>query len=203
MKSRRRLILATAGYAALSLVFARTSYPQQPETPTVGISTVQTTAGVDSRAHEATVHLVEVLGLKEKMMVGVDADLDRGIAVMKAQAPSLSPEFIEEWRKRMKARLKPEDFIAVVVQVYERHFTADELDQLDKVAISKKEGKPTVLPDALKEKLQKNAIAIQSEIIGGTSQIGARLGMEIGEEIGKEHPEWVASPAQKPTEPAK
>jgi hypothetical protein len=32
--------------------------------------------------------------------------------------------------------------------------------------------------------------SIQSEIIGGCAQIGAKLGAEIGQEIEKEHPEY-------------
>jgi hypothetical protein len=44
---------------------------------------------------------------------------------------------------------------------------------------------------------------IQSEIIGGTTQLGAKLGGQIGEEIGREHPEWAPSPSAKPVQPAK
>ena len=147
--------------------------------------------------------LVKALELTEKMAAGVDATLEKGVQAMKTQFPDIRPEFTEEWRKRMKERMKPEDFVAVVVQVYEKHFTADELDQLASVVISRKDGKAAELPDALKEKFQKNAVAIQSEIVGGTTQLGARLGGEVGEEIGREHPEWAPASAAKPAQPAK
>jgi hypothetical protein len=130
------------------------------------------------------------------MVAGIDPNLDKGVAALKAQTPPLRPEFIEEWRKRMKERMKLDDFVAIVVQVYLRYFTADELDQLSDLVISRKEGKSAELSDAPKEKFQKDAVAIQSEIIGGTTQLGARLGGEVGEEIQKEHPEWVPTALQ-------
>jgi hypothetical protein len=37
--------------------------------------------------------------------------------------------------------------------------------------------------------------SIQSEIMGGTTQLGAKLGAEIAMEIGKEHPEYVKNVA--------
>jgi hypothetical protein len=130
------------------------------------------------------------------MVAGIDPNLDKGVAALKAQTPPLGPEFIEEWRKRMKERMKPDDFVAIVVQVYLKYFTADELDQLSDLVISRKEGKSAELSDALTEKFKKDAVAIQSEIIGGTTQLGARLGGEVGEEIQKEHPEWVPKAPQ-------
>ena len=49
--------------------------------------------------------------------------------------------------------------------------------------------RPT-LPDELKQKLAAQMVTIQSEIIGGTTQLGAKLGGDIGKEIEKEHPEY-------------
>jgi len=185
-----------AACAVLSLSSVCTALSQQPSPSPDSGSAAATALDVDPKAHDAALQLVEVLGLKEKLAAGIDADLDRGVAAMKAQMPTLPAQFTDEWRKRMKERMKPDDFVAIIAQVYEKHFTADELDQLSNVITSKKEGKEAVLPDALKEKFQKNAVAIQSEIIGGTTQLGARLGGEVGEEIGKEHPEWAPKLAQ-------
>ncbi len=97
----------------------------------------------------------------------------------------------------MKTRLNPDDFIAVFAHVYEKYFTAEEIDQLTDAASQSKAGKTPVLSDALKEKFQKNMVAIQSEVVGGTTQLGARIGGEVGQEIEKEHPEWT-TPAPKP-----
>jgi hypothetical protein len=191
------------GSAALAFSLTCPALSQQSSPSADAPSTTETSPAVDPQAHDSALRLVKALELSEKMAAGVDTMLEHGIQDMKAQFPDIRPEFTEEWRKRMKARMKPEDFIGVVVQVYEKHFTADELDQLSNVILSRKEGKPAELPDALKEKFQKNAVAIQSEVIGGAAQLGARLGAEVGEEIGREHPEWAPPSAGKPAQPAK
>ena len=201
MKSRYGCFVQMAACTVLGLSSACTALSQQPSPSSDRTSTAE--SAVDPKAHEAALRLVGALELKEKMAAGVDSMLEQGVQGMKAQFPDIRPEFTEEWRKRMKARMKPEDFVAIVVQVYEKHFTADELDQLTNVVSSKKEGKTAELPDALKEKFQKSAVAIQSEIVGSTTQLGARLGGEVGEEIGKEHTEWAPPSAAKPASTAK
>jgi len=201
MKSRFSY-LQIGAYALLGLSSACAALSQKPPSSPDTASTAET-ALVDLKTHDAALRLVEALGLKEKLAAGVDTMLEQGVQGMKAQFPDIRPEFTEEWRKRMKTRMKIEDFVAVVVRVYEKHFTADELDQLTNVVVSRKEGKTAELPEGLKEEFQKNAVAIQSEIIGGTTQLGARLGGEVGEEIGKEHPEWAPPSAAKPAPPAK
>ena len=196
MKSLRKCLARPAVCLVLSLAFSCITHSQQPASNNPPATAIDATGAVDGKAHEAAVRLVDALGLKEKMVAGIDPNLDKGVAALKAQTPPLRPEFIEEWRKRMKERMKLDDFVAIVVQVYLRYFTADELDQLSDLVISRKEGKSAELSDALKEKFQKDAVAIQSEIIGGTTQLGARLGGEVGEEIQKEHPEWVPTALQ-------
>jgi hypothetical protein len=185
------------------LAIGTTVRAQEPESPPTPAAPESLATATDNKAHEAAVRLVAMAGVKEKLAANVDKMLDQGIAAMKTQSPEIPPQFIQEWRRRMKDRLNFEDFVAVVVKVYEKYFTADELDHLTAAAAESKQGKTPVLDDALKEKFQKNAIAMQSEIMGGSAQIGAKLGGEIGEEIGKEHPEWAPKPAPKSAPAAK
>jgi hypothetical protein len=53
-----------------------------------------------------------------------------------------------------------------------------------------KNSRPPTISDELKQKLAAQLTSIQSEILGGTTQLGAKLGGDIGNEIGKEHPEY-------------
>ena len=186
------------GGALTCTVGAQQPAPPRPA-PAVNAATSSDSdaAEIDSKTHQAAIRFVTALGLKERMTASVDGILDQGIASMKAQFPNIRPEFQEEWRRRMKARMNPEDFVLIVAQVYEKYFTAEELDQLSAAVAESKEGNTPVLPDALKEKYQKNAIAMQSEILGGTTQLGAKLGGEVGQEIGKEHPDWAPDSAPK------
>ncbi len=209
MKTPIAIAVRLACALALACSLMSTVRAQQPESSspssTAGAAPVAGSAAtpVDSKTHDAAVRLVTTMGIKEKMTAGMDTMLDQGIAAMKTQIPDIRPEFVQEWRRRMKARMNSDDFVAVIVHVYEKYFTADELDHLTAAAAESKQGKTPVLEDALKEKFQKNAIAMQSEIIGGSTQIGAKLGGEIGEEIGKEHPEWAPKPAPKSAPAAK
>ena len=203
MRPVQKNLIAPVMLAFLTVTCSAAAYSQQPPANSPFNSAAQTSA-VDPKAHEAAVRLVNALDLKAQMAAGVDSDLDKGVQAMKTQQPNLRPEFLEAWRKRMKERMNPDDFVAVVVQVYAKYFNADELDQLSNVVMGRKRGETVELSDALKEKFQKNAIVIQSEILGGTTQLGAKLGGEVGEEIGKEHPEWAPPPAPvKPAQPAK
>jgi hypothetical protein len=52
---------------------------------------------------------------------------------MMQQCPPCSPEFGEEWSKRMLARLKVDDFLEVFEQAYEKSFTDDEILEMIKL----------------------------------------------------------------------
>lgn len=203
MKSLPESFERLAVFLILTLASPLAAYSQQtvPSKENPPISTDESKTTVDRKAHDAAVRLVDAMGIKEEVAEKMDSNVERGVAKMRSELPNLSPEFVNEWRKRMKARLNPDDYVAIVAQVYEKYFTAEELDQLCAVVISKKQGKTAELSDALSEKFQNNEQAIDSEIAKGTTQISARLGSEVGQEIAKEHPEWVpfSAPQSAPT----
>jgi hypothetical protein len=196
MKALHGFLARSAAYLVFATVLVSSAPAQQQPAPRSDATAASATP-VDPKAHEAAIRLTAALGLKEKMAARIDTLLTQGVANMKSEFPNIRPEFTEEWQKRMKARVNPDDFIAVVVQVYEKYLTAAELDQITEATNQSKEGKIPVLSDAVKEKYQKNAVAMQSEILGGCAQLGAKLGGEVGEEIAKEHPDWNPTPAPK------
>lgn len=190
-------------FLILTLAIPMAAYSQQtvPSQQNPPSFTDESKTTVDRKAHDAAVRLVGAMGIKEEVAEKMDANVERGAAKMESKLPNLRPEFVDEWKKRMKARLNPDDYVAIVAQVYEKYFTAEELDQLYSVVISKKQSKAAELSDALSEKFQNNERAIDSQIANGTTQISARLGSEVGQEIAKEHPEWVtaSAPQSAPT----
>ena len=105
------------------------------------------------------------------------------------------PRFSEEWSKRMSARLDLDDYINVIVAVYEKYLSDEDILRLIAAREAGKGGTPASIPPALVEKLTPLMPSIQSEIMGGTTQLGAKLGAEIAMEIGKEHPEYVKNVA--------
>lgn len=197
MTTQHGFLARSAAYFVLSTVLVYSAPAQQQPAPSSDAAPAGTPAAVDPKAHEAAGRLATAIGLKEKMAAQIDTMLAQGVAAMKSQFPNIRPEFADEWTRRMKARMNPDDFVAIFVRVYEKYFTAEELDQLTDAANQSKEGKTPVLSDALKEKYQKNAATAQSEIVSGATQLGAKLGSEVGEEIANEHPDWAPTPAPK------
>jgi len=98
----------------------------------------------------------------------------------------------------MKARFNPDDYVTVAVHVYESHFTSNELQELIKVQNDVKASKPPSVSPELKQKLTDEGVTIQSEILGGCTQVGAKLGGEIAQQILEEHPEWSPTPKSDP-----
>ena len=110
--------------------------------------------------------------------------------------PLINPQFVDEWAKRMRARVNLDEFVDATARVYERYYTSDELDQLTQVQLAMKRSKLYSLPPDLAQKLKTDAPKIQNDINAATSTIGSRLSIAVGQEIEKEHPDWV-----KPVKP--
>lgn len=136
---------------------------------------------------------VEVSGTREQLRQAMGSLLDAAGKAMTGKQPdgsSCNEEFVAAWKKRMAERATPDRFIEVIAAVYEKHLSADELDELTSLRVAGGQGKTRQPSKLLAEKLQKDAIDIQSEVMGATTQLGSRLGGEIGQEIEKEHPGW-------------
>jgi hypothetical protein len=91
----------------------------------------------------------------------------------------------------MGARMNVDDYVNLVVLIYEKHFNDAEINELIQVQRDVKDSKTPHLSPHLQEKLSADSITVQSEILGGCAQIGAKIGGEIAQEIAKEHPDWV------------
>jgi len=98
----------------------------------------------------------------------------------------------------MLARAKVDDYVDVYVRVYEKYFNDDEIRQLIVSQNEARNSQPQTISDALKQKITAQFPSLQSEIMGGTTQVGAKLGGEIGAEIQQEHPEYFKQPANLP-----
>jgi hypothetical protein len=145
----------------------------------------------DPVAHEDAAKLAELTGVRNKLQQNFSASMHNALDEMRRQYPQIDPRFVAEWEKRMRARFNPDDYMAVVIRVYEEHYTAAELEEMIRAVRAKQSSRPVTPSPQLAAKIRANAIDVQSEIMGGFSEIGARKGGEIGREIGEEHPDWV------------
>jgi hypothetical protein len=152
------------------------------------------TTAPDSLRHENAVKLVESTGARQRLIDSRDSIMQQGKDAMLKSSPELAPEFAEEWVMRMRKRFSPDPYIGVIVAVYEKHFDAVELADLTRAQAEMNAGKTPTFPDALRSKIQATAVEVQSEILGGCAQVGAKIGGEVGQEIATEHPEWLKQP---------
>jgi hypothetical protein len=180
--------------AAVVLVNAQEPAPKSPSTPTAESSQ----PAVDARLHQDVLKLIELTGVRAALQNGTAQGIGEGkVRVMQA-CNGCAPEFGDEWAKRMLARTKIDDYVDVYVRVYEKYFNDDEIRQLIVSQNEARNSQPQTISDALKQKLTAQFPSVQSEIIGGTAQVGSKLGGEIGAEIQKEHPEYFKQPASPP-----
>jgi hypothetical protein len=145
---------------------------------------------VDAKLHSDVIKLVELSGIRAAMQNNLKQIVDRGKARMLQLCTGCDPAYSDEWAKRMLTRLNIDDFIDVYVRVYEKYFSDDEIEELIAAQNQIRKSQRPNLSDELKQKLAAQMVTIQSEIIGGTTQLGAKLGGEIGKEIEIEHPEY-------------
>jgi hypothetical protein len=154
----------------------------------------------DARLHADVVKLVELSGTRAAMRSGLKQLVSEGKTRMLQACPGCNPAFADEWGKRMLSRINLDDFIDVYVRVYEKHFNDDEVIQLIALQKQIRSSRPQTVSPELKRKLAARMTSIQSEIMGGTTRLGAKLEGDVGAEIEREHPEYLkqTSKVEKP-----
>jgi hypothetical protein len=184
--------------ALLTLTLNLATHAQAPtENPALQTGP-ESTKKTDPRLHADVLKLMELTGIRELVESSLKPMVDKGRQEMTTQCPKCSPEFGDEWAKRMLARIKVDDFMEVYVQAYEKHFTDEEIAELISLQRKKNDVPPPSLSPQLKEKLNAILPTLLSEIMGGCAQVGAKLGGEIGMEIEKEHPEFLKPRPETP-----
>lgn len=154
-------------------------------------SQAELSGSADPRAREEAAKFAELTGVRQKLEQKFPSTMQTALAEMRRRYPNLDPRMVAEWEKRMRVQFNPDDYIAVFINVYARHFTADELEEMIQAVRAQRNSKPVTLSPELGEKIRANAVQIQSEIIGGFTEVGASKGGRIGGQIGREHPDWV------------
>jgi len=136
------------------------------------------------------VRLVIESGFREKMPALLDANMETGKVSMRKQCEECSEEFVDEWARRMKTRMNVDELVDLAGGVYEKIFSAEELEQLIAGTAAMRAGRQAEVSEELKKKATEKLPAVIGAISGAFSEYGAKKGMEVATEIGKEHPEW-------------
>lgn len=167
--------------------------------PLAAQPSASTTLADANKLHKSALAFVEASDARQRLQFSLDRLLEDGKQAMLRTNPGMNPDFGDEWVRRMRSRVSLDEFVNATAQVYERHFTSQELDQLALAQRAVKSGHSSPLPSDLVEKMKTESALIQHDINTQTSEIGSRLGKQIGEEIAKDHPEWVKPPSTAPS----
>jgi len=154
------------------------------------------------KLHQSAMRFLEAADVRQRLQQTIGKLLEDGRQTMMAKNPGLDPAFGDEWLKRMRPRVSLDQLVNLTADVYEKYFTAQELDELAQGQLAMKKGQLYTLPPQLADKLKTNAPFIQRDINTSTSLVGGPLGVEVGKEIEKDHPEWI-KPLKTSAPPAK
>jgi hypothetical protein len=146
---------------------------------------------------DSALKFVEASDARPRMEQSLDQQLQEGEKAMMQRNPGLDPRFGDEWVKRMRERVKLDDFVNITAKVYATYYTSDELDQMTQAQLALKSGKIYTLPAELGQKMKVNGPRIQKDINTDISRLGSSMSIEVGQEIEKDHPEW-AKPLPPP-----
>ena len=176
--------------ALLFLAFLLSPYPQtQSNSPAPSENDKKS----DSKLHADVLKMIEASGARQKLQDTLKSGIADGRKTMMEKCEKCSPEFGDEWEKRMLERSKADDYIAVYARVYEKYLTDEDVLALIDYQNAKQKSQDAAFPAKLKEKLGPIMPSLMSEIMGGCAEVGAKLGAEIGSEIEKDHPEYMKS----------
>ena len=184
-------------YVLLFLALSTVATAQQPAAARKKAAHSTPAPADRQKLHESALKFMDASDVRQRLSQGLDKLLEDGKQSMMQKNPGLDPQFGEEWLKRMRQRVNLDDFVNATAGVYEKYFTAAELDELTRGQLAMRKSQIYSRPPALADKMKTDSPFIQRDINTETSVFGARLGASVGKEIEKEHPEWI-KPAPAP-----
>lgn len=195
MRTTQSLVL----FVAIALPLA--AQANKGSVPAPARSFVSVNASTDPAAKKQqldnALKFLEASDARPRMEQGLDQLIQEGKQAMMQRNPGLDPKFGEEWVKRMKERVKLDDFMNVTAKVYATYYTSEELEQMTQAQLGLKTGKIYTLTPELGQKIKANGPRIQKDINTDISRLGSSMSIQVGEEVAKEHPEW-AKPLPPP-----
>jgi hypothetical protein len=146
---------------------------------------------VGNQFHSNVVTLVSLTGLRDELTRNRHAVAEQGKQEIRRSFPKYDPAFAEECARRME-KMPVDEYLNVVVQVYEKNYTNDDIMQMIQVQKDLSAAKEPVLSLQLRSKLAKVAETVETEINTGFEELGAKQGQQIGLQVAKDHPEWLS-----------
>ena len=173
---------------SLGSALAQEPVPNPPKAPETQIVL---TSDFDADLH----NLLQVLGLKRKIIDNREQSLNDGRAALRRSFPHVTPEFDVEWERRWKAKFNVDEVVDIGIRVYAKYFTDAEVKQQIsfQTARARHDNKP--LSPELQKKIEQVMPALEREFATEAGNYGSTLSSDIGSAIAKEHPDWVTAPS--------
>jgi hypothetical protein len=134
----------------------------------------------NSQLHADAATFTQLSGTRAEMQANFKSMLQNARSRISKAVPQCNTAFVDEWTRRMAARMNPDDFVNVVTAAFEHHFTDVELKEMIALAKASNEKEAALPSPALKTKLDSVMPSVNSEIKTGCSALSSRLGTQIG-----------------------
>jgi hypothetical protein len=190
--------MAQAAIEAATTPHIRVPAISVPQLLAPAVTTPRTAAPAASRSHAISkqfhhnvVTLIGLTGLRRELLSNRETLVQQSKQEILRRFPSYDPAFADEAARRMEQRMSVDGFVDVVVAVYEKNFTNQDVVEMIRIKKDVMASKTPVISPRLQAKLSTAAVTVHDEIIRGFAERGYKLGGQIGQEIAKEHPEWL------------
>ena len=88
-----------------------------------------TSAGLTTK-HQDTEKLMELVGTRRILRELFDQDIEAQITAMRRSRPDVPDQFWQDFTAEFKRQASPDDLMKVILPIYDRHFTHQEIRQI-------------------------------------------------------------------------
>jgi hypothetical protein len=138
-----------------------------------------------------TLRVLEAEGMKDYVTALLKQTAATGKASVAEACAFCTAQFHNEFAKRFALKLRVADLMALYAEVYEKHYTPNEIVQLVVMNETRKKDASYAITQVLGAKIEKVKSALQSGLQEKTAEYTGKVGSEVFIEIEKEHPDWV------------
>jgi hypothetical protein len=135
-------------------------------------TTAQTpTASTGGARREDVVRFLQLIGSDKLIRQALDQMLTQQLASMQQLRPDIPPKFWTEFQELVQKEVNPNELVELIVPIYQRHFTEDEMRQL-----------VSFYETPLGRKVATELPQVQKEAMAAGGEWGRNLGQRIGRE---------------------
>jgi uncharacterized protein len=148
----------------------------------VGVCCAQD-ASDDAAKHQDTKRLMEAVGTTQLLQQMIDQTLEQQLRMLRRSRPEVPPHFWDDFMKEARQEASPQELMDLIVPIYDRHFTHDEILQMI-----------SFYETPLGKKISATLPEIQQESL----QVGQEWGESLGERLNHRVKERLNNGGYKP-----